>query len=139
MIFGDKAKMEFDAAKIGIKTSIKEFLILEHDKEPLVMGVQWHSSLVGENCSDSTRLVNIWIHLVTRWANALDAIEDKAEEDQILDNANLDVYPEAVVEEPEAYNQCVLTLVFWTKTRSSQWSVGMANSFQPFDKEGLRV
>ena len=56
MISGDKAKMEVD---VGIKTSIQEFLILEHDTEPLVMGVQWHSSLVGENCGDSTILVNM--------------------------------------------------------------------------------
>ena len=60
MIYGDKAKMEVDVAtNMGIKTSIQEFLILEHDTEPLVMGVQWHSSLVGGNCGDSTRLVNM--------------------------------------------------------------------------------
>ena len=41
--------MEVDVAtNMGIKTSIQEFLILEHDSEPLVMGVQWHLSLVGE-------------------------------------------------------------------------------------------
>ena len=40
MISGDKAKMEVDVAtNIGIKTSIQEFLLLEHDTEPLVMGV----------------------------------------------------------------------------------------------------
>ena len=44
-------------------------------------------------------------------SNPLDAINDKAEEDQIIDDANLDVYPEATVEEPEAYNQCFLTLI----------------------------
>ena len=45
------------------------------------------------------------------FGNPLDAIEDKAEEDQILEDANLDVYQEAV-EEPEVYNQCVFTLIF---------------------------
>ena len=40
MISGDKAKMEVDVAtSMGIKTSIQEFLILEHGMEPLVMGV----------------------------------------------------------------------------------------------------
>ena len=59
-ISGDKAIMEVDVAtNMGIKTSIQEFLILEHDSEPFIMGVQWHSSLVGENCGDSTRLVNM--------------------------------------------------------------------------------
>ena len=40
-------------------------------------------------------------------ANPLDAIEDKAEEDPILKDTNLDVYPEVAVEEPEAYNQYI--------------------------------
>ena len=62
-------------------------------------------SLVGENCGDSTRLVNMDT-FGTPMANPLDEIEDKAEEDNILDDANLDVYPEASEEEAEAYNQC---------------------------------
>ena len=61
----------------------------------------------------------------------LDAIEDKAEEEKILDDTNLDVYPEASEEEPEAYNQCFLSLIFRTKNRTqvnspSTWT----NSFQ---------
>ena len=49
-ISGDKAIMEVDVATtMGIKTAVQDFLILEHDSEPLVMGVQWHSSLVEEN------------------------------------------------------------------------------------------
>ena len=40
-ISGDKAIMEVDVAtNMRVKTSIQEFLILEHDTEPLVMGVQ---------------------------------------------------------------------------------------------------
>ena len=74
---------------IGIKTSIQEFLILEHDTEPLVMGVQWHSSLVGENCGDSTILVNMDT-FSDPMSNPLDVI-DKAEEAKILEDANLDV------------------------------------------------
>ena len=58
-----------------------------------------------ENCVDSTRLVNMDT-FGTPMANPLEAIEDKAEEDSILDDANLDVYPGASEEEPEAYNQC---------------------------------
>ena len=46
--FGRKVKMEVDVAtNMGIKTSIQDFLILENDAEALVMGVQWHTSLVG--------------------------------------------------------------------------------------------
>ena len=43
--------------------------------------------------------------------NPLEATEDKAEEDSILDDANLDVYPGGSEESPEAYNQCFLTLM----------------------------
>ena len=117
VISGDKAKMEVDVAtNMEIKTSIQEFLILEHDTEPLVTGVQWHSSLVGENCGDSTGLVSMDT-FGDPMANLLDAIEDKADEDSILDDANLDVYPGASEEESEAYDQCFFTLVFRTKTR----------------------
>ena len=84
--------MEVDVAtNMGIKTSIQE---LENDTEPFVMGVQWHSSLVRENCSASTRLVNIDT-FSNPMSSPLDAIEDKAEEDKILEDAKLDVYPEA--------------------------------------------
>ena len=95
--------------------------------QELVMGVQCHSSFVGKNCGDSTRLVNMDT-FGQPMANPLEAIEDKAEEDSILDDANLDVYPEGSEEAPEAYNQCFLTPVFRTKTRSSQLFVGMGKS-----------
>jgi len=40
MISDDKAKMEVDVAtNMGIKTSILGLLTLEHDMEPLAMGV----------------------------------------------------------------------------------------------------
>ena len=76
MISGDKVKMEVDVAtNMEIKTSIQEFLILEHDTEPFVMGFQWNLSLVGENCGDSTRLVNVDT-FGNPMPNPLDAIED---------------------------------------------------------------
>ena len=59
------------------------------------------------NCGDSTRFVNMDT-FGTPMTNPLEAIEDKAEEDSVLDDANLDVYLEASEEEPEAYNQCFL-------------------------------
>jgi len=43
------------------------------------MGVNCHSSLVGENCGDSTTLVNMDT-FGTPMANPLETIEDKAEE-----------------------------------------------------------
>ena len=38
--------------------------------------------------------------------NPLETTEDKAEEDSILDDANLDLCPGGSEEETEAYNQC---------------------------------
>ena len=73
----------------------KSFPFFEYDTELLAMGVQWHLLLVGKNCGDSTRLVNIDT-FGTPMTNPLDSIEDKAEEHKFLDNANLDVYPEAL-------------------------------------------
>ena len=40
MISGNKVKMEMDgASNMGVKTSIREFLILETDVEAIIMGV----------------------------------------------------------------------------------------------------
>ena len=59
VISGDKVKMEVDVAtNMGIKTSIQDFLISENGAESMIMGVQWHTSLVGEQCGDSVRMVN---------------------------------------------------------------------------------
>ena len=91
------------------------------------MGIQWHSSLVGENCGDFTRFINM-DSFGQPMTNPLEALEDKAEKDSILDDANLDVYPGGSEEAPEAYNQFFLTPVFRTKTRLSQLSVGMGKS-----------
>jgi len=60
--------------------------------------------------------------------NLLDATEDKAKGYFILDDANLDVYPRGSEEAPEAHNQCFMSPVFRTKTRSSQLSVDMGKS-----------
>ena len=60
MISGDKVKMEVDVVtNMGIKTLIQDFLIWQNDAKSLVMGVQWHTSMVGEQCGDSVRMVNI--------------------------------------------------------------------------------
>ena len=50
----------------------------------------------------------------TPMSNPLDSIKDKAGDDKWLDDANIDVYLEALEEEPEAYDQCFLTLIFRT-------------------------
>ena len=82
----------------------------------------------GENCGDSTRLVNMDT-FGQPMANPLEAIEDKAEEDSILDDANLDVYPRKI---QERIINIFLTLVFRTKTRSSRLSVSMVKFFSSY-------
>ena len=120
MIYGDKAKIEVDVAtNMEIKTSIQDFLILEHDAEPL----ESHGSLMEfvvsrEKLWWSTRLVNIDT-FGTPKANPLNAIEDNAEEDKILDDANLDVYPKHQKKNRKLIIN-FFTMIFRTKTRSSQ-------------------
>ena len=58
---------------------IQEFLVLENDSEALVMVFQCHTSLVGEKCGDSVRMVNIDT-FGTRLSNPLDSAEDIARE-----------------------------------------------------------
>jgi len=98
--------MEVDVAtNMEIKTSIQDFLILENDVESLVMGVLWHTSLVEEQCGDCVRMVNIDT-FGTKLSNPLESTEDKAEEDNLLDDATIKVYPESRIEGMEPHNQC---------------------------------
>ena len=116
VILSDKVKMEVDVAtKMGIKTSVQEFLILENYAGALVMGVQWHTSLVGEQCGDSVRMVNIDT-FVTKLSNPLESIEDNAEEDKLLDDSTFEVYPGSKTEELELHNQCFSRKILRTKT-----------------------
>ena len=109
--------MEVDlATNMRIKTSIQDFLILENDGEALVMGVQWHTSLVKEQCGDSVRMVNIDT-FGTKLSNPLESAEDKAEEDNLLEDSTIEVYPESKIEGREPHNQCFSTLIFRTKSR----------------------
>ena len=63
------------------------------------MGVQWHTSLVGEQCGDSVRMVNIDT-FGTKLSNPLKSAVDKAEEakDKLLDNSTIEVYPESKID-----------------------------------------
>ena len=76
VISDDKLKMEVDVTtNMGINTSIKYFLILENDGEALVMCMQWHTSLVGEQCGDSVCMVNIDT-FGTNLSNSLESAKD---------------------------------------------------------------
>ena len=89
VISGDKMRMEVDVeTNMGNKTSIQDFLILDNDAESLVMGVQWYTSLVGEQCGDSVRIVIIDT-FGTNLSNPLESAEDKAVEDKFLDDATI--------------------------------------------------
>ena len=100
---------------------------MKPDMNRQIIRILWHLSLVMEICGDLTRLVNMDT-IGQPMENPLEAIEDEAEEDSILDDANLDVYSGGSEEASEAYNQCFLTPVFRIKTRSSQFFVGMGKS-----------
>ena len=84
---------------MGIKTSIQEIfnVILKNDAE-LAMAVQWYTSLVGKYCWDSTRKLNI-DKFGNKSTSFLESNEDKADEETLLDDSNIDVYPESKAEE----------------------------------------
>ena len=69
----------------------------------------------------------------------LDAIEDKTEEDQSSEDANLDFYPEAAVEEPEAYNQRFYPDFLDQDALNSIVHLHGQILFRPFDHEGWKV
>ena len=87
--------------------------------ESLVMGVRWHTSLVGEQCGDSVRMVNIDT-FGTKLSNPLESTEDKAVEDNLLDDSTIEVYPESKIESVGPHNQCFLPLIFRTKSHQGQ-------------------
>jgi len=95
MISGDKLKIKVEVStNMRIKTFIQEFLVLESSTKSLVIENQWHLSSAGKFCGDSTRLVNI----ETFWTKMTMSTEDKADEDELLDGSNIDVYPESSAE-----------------------------------------
>lgn len=75
---------------------IQDIHNLDHDAKSMV--VQWNSSLVGQNCGDSSRIVNI---------NNIDTLWPKwwTTKDKAIIDANIEVYPGSMVEGPEPYNQ----------------------------------
>ena len=74
--------------------------------------MQWHTSLVGEQCRDSVRMVNIDAFGI-KLSNPQESTEDKAVEDNLLDDSTIKVYPESKIEGLEPHNQCF----FRTKSR----------------------
>jgi len=55
----------------------------------------------------------------TKLSNPLESSEDKAVENNLLDDATIEMYPESRIEGLESHNQCS-TLIFRTKSRSGQ-------------------
>ena len=53
------------------------------------------------------------------WNQVIESLglEDKTQEDKLLDDSTFEVYPDSKTEELEPHNQCFSTLIFRTKTR----------------------
>ena len=62
--------------------------------------------MVGEQSEDSFRLVNV-DRFGTKLSNPLESTEDKAEEDRLLDDSNINEYPNSKIEELEPRYQCI--------------------------------
>ena len=101
---------------------------------------RWSGKIVAIRPNWSIWILSIWTDTFgTPMVKPLEAIENKAEEDSNLDDANLDIQPEASEEEPEAYSQC-----FFDPNFPDQDALKLIVRrhgqilFQPFDQEGLR-
>jgi len=113
---------------MGIKTSIQDFLILENDAESLVIGVQWHTSLVGERWGVSFRMV---IHLRPNYRILWNRLKIK------LRKINYWMMPQSRSKgwslkffDPDFPDQKLLKSIVQKHGQVI---------FQPFDQEGLRV
>jgi hypothetical protein len=121
---------------MGRRGSVQEFLILDEDSENIVMGVHWHTALVGGNTTHMVRIVNIDTIGVPVW-NPLESAQDEAPENSLMDTSTLEVFPEP---SGEAWENCTFNSDFpkFDRLRGIVKDHGSI-LFQPFDKEGLRV
>jgi len=74
----------------------------------------------------------------TNLSNPLESTEDKAVEDNLLDDSTIEVYPESKIESVGPHNQCFFAPDFPDQKSSraivERFGQGL---FQPFDQEGL--
>jgi hypothetical protein len=134
---GDKVKIVVEVAtSMGPHVTLQEFLVMDHDGEDLVMGVQWHTMLVGGNRAGISRIVDVNTFGVPA-PNPLDSSQDEAPEDLLLDTSELEVFPEAI---QEGMEQCHFNEDFPKLDKLKEIVANHGSVlFQPFDQQGLKV
>jgi hypothetical protein len=136
-VSGDRVQMVAEVAtNLGPVQGVQEFLVMEDDTEDMVMGVQWHSSLVGGHLAELVRIVDVdTMGMVS--PNPLDSAHDQAPEDSIIDNEPVEVFP---MEVQEVLHQCHFNPNFPMLDELKKIVSNHGNIlFQAFDYEGLRV
>jgi hypothetical protein len=82
--------------------SVQEFFVLEYDADDIVMGVQWHNSLVGKHRPEMTRLVDIDTHGFCL-PNPVDMTQDLAPDDELMEQSTVEDFLE---NSREAWESC---------------------------------
>ena len=109
-VAGDKVRIQTEVATtIGTVRGLEEFLILDNDAEDIVMGVYWYQRVTNGGGNDpNIRILNVR-NFGVFMQNPLENGLDDAPEDSLMDNANVDVYPESIL---ETWEQCHFNLDF---------------------------
>ena len=110
---------------------------MDNDAEDMVMGVYWYQRVTNGGENDPNIRILDMRNFGVFMQNPLENGSDDAPEDALMDNANVDVYPEAI---SEAWEQCHFNLAFPKLDHLKAIVREHGRTlFQPFDKEGLRV
>jgi hypothetical protein len=137
-VAGDRVRIMTEVATtMGKVRGVEEFLVLDNDAEDMVMGVYWYQRVTNGGGNDPNIRILDMRNFGVFMQNPLENGSDDAPEDALMDNANVDVYPEAI---SEAWEQCHFNLAFPKLDHLKAIVREHGRTlFQPFDQEGSRV
>jgi len=102
----------------------------------MVMGVYWYQKVTNEGSNDPNIRILDMKNFGVFMPNPLENWSDNAPEDAVMDNANVDVYPEPI---SEAWEKCHFILDFPKLDNLKEIVFEHGRTlFQPFDQKGLR-
>ena len=95
---------------MGKVRGVEEFLILDNDAEDIVVGVFWYQRVTNGGRNDpNIRILDMRDFGVFMQNPILENGLDDAPKDSLMDNPNVDVYPESTL---KAWEQCHFNLYF---------------------------
>ena len=95
---------------MGKVRGVEDFLVLDNDAKNMVMGVYWYQRMNGGSNDPNIRILDMK-NFGVFMPNPLENGSDDAPEDDLMDNANVEVYPEPI---SEAWDQCHWISQNWT-------------------------